>query len=363
MRLGDSHNFGKHVLLDEASGVVVKPRPLLWEWLLLSAASPLRHLVAQLADDADAVDPFAAFPDLAFSFDADFGGPGRVQFHAPSPLPPPPLTPRDAQTLGAAVAGLAWLGVHDLHHRNVRVGHDRDGRLCLAPLDVEAVLASLSLPTQTLLVPLSPAAARTSGLAPVLAASLDLTLVAAASAAYLETLALFSRHEQALTAAICTVPRARDCHVRVIVRDTAHYVAMLREPHTRPADLTDAEAVQLDRGDVPYFFRTIDDAAIRYVTTVDGATTTAALPPTLLRDRGLLWTDAAAAGHRRRTLATLATAGCLQWARALAGEAVGDARFGVTTVAATDATLTLASPQLASPIGCRRHPTPKVTSA
>ena len=46
--LGDPHNFGRRVTLGETR--IVKPRTLLWEWLLLAAESPLRRLLDALAE-------------------------------------------------------------------------------------------------------------------------------------------------------------------------------------------------------------------------------------------------------------------------------------------------------------------------
>ena len=41
--LGDAHNFGRRVA--QRGKWIVKPRPLLWEWALLSRVSPLRRFL------------------------------------------------------------------------------------------------------------------------------------------------------------------------------------------------------------------------------------------------------------------------------------------------------------------------------
>src|SRR6185295_20229606 len=46
----------------------------------------------------------------------------------------------------------SWLGVSDLHWENLVLGQGR-GRVVFAPLDVEMILADLSAPTQTKLLP------------------------------------------------------------------------------------------------------------------------------------------------------------------------------------------------------------------
>src|SRR5689334_16787963 len=97
--LGDRHNFGRRV--SRRAGRVHKPRALLWEWLLLSAASPLRKLLAAQAErDGLGRDAFAFLPTLRF-----FGGKaqlgGEVEQLELSPLRA--LSKRDKRSLAVIV--------------------------------------------------------------------------------------------------------------------------------------------------------------------------------------------------------------------------------------------------------------------
>ncbi|MEO8875365.1 MAG: hypothetical protein ABI461_07250, partial [Polyangiaceae bacterium] len=65
-QLGDSHNFGRRVTLGQAR--ISKPRTLLWEWLVLSAESPLRRVLdARAKGDDLGAGAFSFLPDLEFS--------------------------------------------------------------------------------------------------------------------------------------------------------------------------------------------------------------------------------------------------------------------------------------------------------
>jgi hypothetical protein len=84
-QLGDSHNFGRRVAL--RGGRVHKPRALLWEWLLLAAASPLRRLLDEQAErDGWDADAFGFLPTLKF-YRSKSGIGGAVEQVRLAPLP------------------------------------------------------------------------------------------------------------------------------------------------------------------------------------------------------------------------------------------------------------------------------------
>ena len=73
--LGDSHNFGRRVT--RRSGRIVKPRALLWEWLVLSADSPLRRFLAEACDPpVSGTVPWARSARLDEAADSDLVGAG-----------------------------------------------------------------------------------------------------------------------------------------------------------------------------------------------------------------------------------------------------------------------------------------------
>ncbi len=269
-QLGDSHNFGRRVTVLETR--VKKPRTLLWEWLLLCADSPLRRLLTDVAEHGGLGEGFFSFlPSLEF-----FGSKGRVggevERVALSPLPR--LSKRRRAELSAIVgrslALFSWLGVADLHWENLVLGVDAQGSIVFGPLDIELILADLALPTETKLLPdadpeYAAVCRHASGVRRVLpylgkpVAAADLL---AMLAAYLETLALLERHGRAIADVLAGLPELREAPIRVCLRGTAEYVQARSTPLWPP--LLDAEAEQMARGDIPYFFRLYGRAGIHY---------------------------------------------------------------------------------------------------
>jgi hypothetical protein len=268
-QLGDSHNFGRRV--SQREGRVHKPRALLWEQLLLSATSPLRQLLDEhAARDGLGRDAFGFLPTLKF-FRGKASIGGEVEALRLSPLPA--LSSSDKRSLAAIVgrslALWSFLGVSDLHWENLVLGADAQGRFVFGPLDIEMILADLELPTETKLLPdADPEYAVTCQHAcgvrrvlPYLGKPVDPEDLLAMASAYSATLAFLDRHATAIAAVLARLPELRTTPIRVLLRGTDEYVnanAQLWPP------LLDAEAEQLARGDVPYFFRLYGRAGIHY---------------------------------------------------------------------------------------------------
>src|SRR6187402_2962995 len=108
--LGDSHNFGRRVTLRGQR--VIKPRSVLWEWLLLARESPLRRRLDEAARSLPGAppEPFAFLPSLKF-FDRSQAG-GEVEKLRLAPLPRLSTARRGelAGIVGRALALFSWLG-------------------------------------------------------------------------------------------------------------------------------------------------------------------------------------------------------------------------------------------------------------
>lgn len=268
--LGDSHNFGRRVTMRD--GRVHKPRTVFWEWLLLSASSPLRRLLDEIAvREGLGPETFAFLPDLHFGSPRARTG-GEVEKVELEPLPDPTSDSRRelSRITGRFVALFAWLGVSDLHWENLVLGTAADGRTVLAPLDVEIVLEDMSLPTETKLLPdadpeyaaISRHAAGVRRVLPYLGKPIDIADLLAMASAYRGTLDLLDRHARAIADALARVPGLREAPIRVLLRGTDEYVRAPSVPPWPP--LLDAEIEQLDRGDIPYFFRLYGRRGIHY---------------------------------------------------------------------------------------------------
>ncbi len=268
--LGDSHNFGRRV--EVRGGRVHKPRTVFWEWLLLAGASPLRRLLDELAGaDGLGRGAFGFLPDLAFESPRARTG-SEVTHVDLAPLPD--LSPGERRELaritGRFVALAAWLGISDLHWENLVLGASADGRIVLAPLDVEIVLDDMALPTATKLLPdadpeyaaISRHAAGVRRVLPYLGKPVEPADLLAMAGAYHATLALLDRRARAIADTLAAVPGFREAPIRVLLRGTGEYVHAETSPPWPP--LLDAEREQMARGDVPYFFRLYGEKGIHY---------------------------------------------------------------------------------------------------
>lgn len=267
--LGDAHNFGRRVL--ERGERIYKPRTLLWEWLLLAADSPLRRALRELSGRAGlGRDAFEFLPTLKFH-GARSGVGGEVERARLEPLARSTSRSRRelSELLGRSLALFSWLGVSDLHWENLVLGVDTRGGVVFGPLDVELILADLSLPTETKLLPdadpeyreLCRHAAGVRRALPYLGKPIEPGDLLAMLSHYHLALAFLERNGVALGKAIAGVKQLRKAPIRVLLRSTGDYL----EP--APAlwpPLLDAEAEQLARGDVPYFFRLYGARGIHY---------------------------------------------------------------------------------------------------
>lgn len=268
--LGDSHNFGRRVSL--RGGRVAKPRALLWEWLILAADSPLRRLLDEAAErDGLGREAFGFLPDLEF-FPSGAQAFDEVEQIELEPLPEPSSEGRRALAaiVGRSIALFSWLGVTDLHWENLVLGVDRRGQVVFTPLDVEMILAHLSLPTETKLLPdadpeyaeICRHACGVRRVLPYLGKPVEAADLLAMAGAYRGTLAFLDRQASAIAAVFAGLPGLRETPIRVCLRGTGDYVHAGSEPVWPP--LLDAEVEQLARGDIPYFFRLYGKQGIHY---------------------------------------------------------------------------------------------------
>lgn len=281
-RLGDSHNFGRHV--QKRDGRIFKPRTVFWEWLLLSSESPLRQLLARLyRGDGEGIRT-DFLPNLEFGMaharEKGIGAmAGDVEHIALSPLSSVSANQRQqlADITGCAIALYSWLGLGDLHWENLALGTDAQGRIVLAPLDVELMLDDHDLPTATRLLPEADAhyaalyrhACGVRRVLPFLGKPVVISDLLVMVRAYHQTLSALDRHGDAIAATLSELPDVYSAPLRVCLRSTEDY---LRPTAQLDPPLLAAEREQLQRGDIPYFFRLYGRPGIHYFT--DAALTT-----------------------------------------------------------------------------------------
>jgi hypothetical protein len=268
--LGDSHNFGRRVSL--GAGRVRKPRTLLWEWLVLASESPLRRLLDEASASAGlGPEAFGFLPTLEF-FELDATRGGQVERAQLEPLPTLDGEGKRAlaEIVGRSLALWSWLGVADLHWENLILGVDRRGRTVFGPLDVEMILADLARPTETKLLPdadpeyaeLCRHAAGVRRVLPYLGKPIAAAELVEMASAYLGTLTFLDRHAAAIAQLLQELPDLQRAPIRICLRSTAEYVHADSRSLWPP--LLEAETEQLERGDIPYFFRLYGRPGIHY---------------------------------------------------------------------------------------------------
>jgi len=262
--LGDSHNFGRRVELREDR--VKKPRTLFWEWLLLSAKSPLRQLFAQVDDNV-----FGFLPTLRFwRHGAPSGGEVERVLLRPLRVRTAERQTELAAVLGRALALFSWLGVSDLHWENLVLGLNERGQIVFGPLDVEIMLTDLRSPVETRLLPafdpdyadLYRHAAGVRRALPFLGKPIGGRQLAAMVDAYRATLAWLEGSGGNIGRTLAGLSELRRTPIRVCLRSTGDYVQTPPDQLWPP--LLDAEREQLARGDIPYFFRLYGTPGIHY---------------------------------------------------------------------------------------------------
>lgn len=266
--LGDAHNFGRRV--SEREGFIVKPRTVFWEFLFLAAESPLRQFLATRAE-ADGLprQTFGFLPDLKFMNVKSREG-GEVQRIVLEPLPG--LSPEQkrelASIVGRSLAFWSWFGVADLHWENIVLGVDAAGTMVFAPVDIEMVLADMSLPIETKLLPdadpevadICRHAAGVRRVLPFLGKPIDPAYLLAMTSSYSATLVFLDRHARDIAKVFADLPELHEIPIRICLRGTDEYVNADHASLWPP--LLEAEKEQLARGDIPYFFRLYDKPGI-----------------------------------------------------------------------------------------------------
>lgn len=247
-------------------GTISKPRTIAWERLFFGAGSPLREHIRRLSDGDGVPSPIKVTPALAFKSSTGdrTGSVERLEVAAPASTH---AVPESFREIGSALAYFLWFGMTDLHEANVAFGADSAGRLIFGPVDVECVFQECYLPSQAQLLPAREMRPQDAGLAKVLEfarAHAAPDSIASICRGFWEAGRFFERHDKGLAEHFQREGLPAQ-HVRIILRNTRDYHAILKGmPAPAAAPLTLSEKTQLDRGDIPYFFRRFSESEVLY---------------------------------------------------------------------------------------------------
>lgn len=290
--LGDSHNFGKRVCLIE-SGLISKPRNIYWEWLILGRGSPFREAISRYATAASCPSPIAVLPQLNFTANEpnSLRGGGSVDYLRLLPPHPDVFTSATFELIGSTLALISWLGINDLHNDNIVFGTALEGSPVFGPIDIEGIFDDYYLLSQAHLMQSRELKVVDAGLLKIsnfLNEFPTTNAVAALSSGYLKTLDLLIAKEDEILRDIVRIRELGNFPSRVILRPTRDYYRLLGDHESildNRSDLLASEREQLLRGDIPYFFRTLNSRDIKYF---DSESTAAkADAPQEIEDRAL----------------------------------------------------------------------------
>lgn len=255
---GDYHNCGKrvHYLGD---GRITKPRTVFWEWLLLSSESPLQELPViggvpnffksqiQINWQSRWLDgEVIEFPQI------NIGDNQQIDF----------------ESIGQTLAVVSFFGIGDLHWQNVFPVVEND-MLSIVPIDIECIFHRLQVLSQTKIISDKRNSNSTSGLNTVVRRKIDIDELGMLSNAFCKTITGLDKHKLRITKVIESIIPTNQIPIRVITRPTTYYYDVLNSIQTGQSlntiGLKRCEKLQLDRGDIPYFFHFPNDKRIYFL--------------------------------------------------------------------------------------------------
>ncbi|MDD4976851.1 MAG: DUF4135 domain-containing protein, partial [Bacteriovorax sp.] len=246
----DLHNFGQHVTqIERASEIYFqKPRPIYWEWFFFGKNSPIKNIFGpKTAKVLFNLDVHLESDDCGFSKQIVEAEEGNDQSS-------------HAYNLGILIAYCYLFGIRDLHKGNVvrREAH-------LQVIDAEVVLSKILLPHETLILPFKitttdDCAAKKSfdnitvigleSLKLILSGYFDLISNVLEKRGKL--VSIFNDHRDKMF----EVP------IRHIMRDTVQYRKWQENQMAPAIPFCSDELKQLERGDIPYYFKFIGDSKL-----------------------------------------------------------------------------------------------------
>lgn len=264
----DRHNFGQQVKPTDGASCVGaprvfhKPRTVFWEWLFFGKTSPLQPLFAVPGKNSGLI-VSEAFFNLDVSVESQWSGTSKEVIADESIGQLGYEKNLDLFIRFGMLLGYAYVfGIRDLHRANVI-----RTKTNLQVIDAEVVLTDLILPHETLLMPFKDVKWKDCGLSH-LAESAEQITEAQASAimsGYIDVLTVIDEKKDEILAVMSDQDLSHP--IRIILRNTKEYTAMLNEGTSRET-LMDGEQAQLDRGDIPYFFKRQGSNDVHWVTSV-----------------------------------------------------------------------------------------------
>lgn len=246
--------------MDRASGVWYrKPRPVIWENLFFGKTSPLASLFSSRGENGQTSLAKYIF-NLDVEIEHDWLGFSReinrvdgVRLHS-----------EHFYAFGVLTAYAYLFGIRDLHRHNLVLTETH-----LQVVDAEVVLTDLILPNETVLLPFKDIEFARCGLAAMID-SMDVLSDDDKRQIFSGYFDLFATVYRSQPQLIQIFDKERlGAPIRVIVRNTRDYKKHLDGSAPINKFLSE-ERIQLDRGDIPYFFKLASHDALFWISSETG---------------------------------------------------------------------------------------------
>lgn len=261
----DKHNFGKQVTREQrVSGTWYrKPRPVHWEHFFFGKSSPLAYLFDEAGENGSSC-LGKYFFNLEIELTDRWNGLAKGIEQPKNFM----ITREHYYSFGALIAYCYIFGIRDLHKNNL-VGMTNHFQV----VDAEVVLTNLILPKETLLLPYKEIGFEMAGInllgpsSPVVTVDQSHQILAG----YFDLFHfVFKMHEKILSVTTESVDFLAP--IRVIIRNTKEYRKILSDGY-KPQNLLGEEKQQLERGDIPYFFKVLGKEGLFWLADKDGSVT------------------------------------------------------------------------------------------
>lgn len=257
---GDTHNFGRRVLKkgpQDGPFFFEKPRTVAWENLFFGKDSPFNPILSEFFFEYTSRNFADTFLALEVCNTSLWSGTSLEVKSIPFSLSDSQLY----ELMGALLCYSYFFGIFDLHGGNVIPTNNS-----LIVIDCETVLGQMILPHESLLLPFKTIDSKNCGFYSIFTKNKDHPLSTEAFKIFISSYIrmfqfLFKRIN--ILCANMELNIDKTTPIRIIIRDTHDYLNYLKSGKNIK-NLLPEEEIQLNRHDVPYFFRTLEDERIQY---------------------------------------------------------------------------------------------------
>lgn len=251
LNLADHHHFGRRVEPTERASFLYfkKPRTVFWERLFFGVESPLRPLLQE------------NFFKLEFVDEAEWSGLSKQLNPVEGAI-----TEAHFKSFGALLGYAYVFGLRDLHRENLIRCENH-----IQVIDAEVVLTDLRLPQETLLLPFKECGWTDCGLSKLAPSSeaVSTDQARALMAGFIQILENIHRRREDLKNVL--QKHCQDSPIRILFRATQEYTSHLRSSRSSSSTpFLREELLQMERGDVPYFFKRLGSEDVFWVSDFKG---------------------------------------------------------------------------------------------